>query len=75
MIDEARLLSRFQALAAIDNPSGQERSLCDALTAALAALGIPAEEDGAGAALGGNAGNLFRAAVTEKLLSAMEPGV
>jgi tripeptide aminopeptidase len=59
VIDRDRLAREFLALAAIDAPSLHEREMADALRARLEALGATVTEDGAGAALGGNAGNLL----------------
>ncbi len=59
MIARERLAREFLALAAIDAPSLHEREMADALRARLEAFGATVAEDGAGAALGGNAGNLL----------------
>jgi tripeptide aminopeptidase len=54
-----RIWQTFSALTAIDSPSHRERELCDNLKERLAALGIETYEDGAGAQIGGNCGNLY----------------
>ncbi len=59
MIREARLLGAFRELVSIDNPTLRERGVCDHLLRRYAALGIRLQEDGTGAAIGGNAGNLY----------------
>ena len=59
MIRTQRLLSRFQTLVSIDNPTLHERELSDALQHLYAELGITLHEDDAGQRIGGNAGNLY----------------
>lgn len=59
MIREERLLGAFRELVSIDNPTLRERGVCDLLLRRYAALGIRLQEDGTGAAIGGNAGNLY----------------
>ena len=59
MIREERLLGAFRELVSIDNPTLRERGVCDHLLRRYAALGIRLQEDGTGAAIGGNAGNLY----------------
>ena len=56
MIREERLLGAFRELVSIDNPTLRERGVCDHLLRRYAALGIRLQEDGTGAAIGGNAG-------------------
>lgn len=58
MVDRERLAREFLALASIDAPSLRESRMRDALRERLADLGIEAAEDGAGAVLGGDSGNL-----------------
>lgn len=58
--DERALLHEsFAALCAIRSPSGAERAVADHVTATLRDLGLTVEEDRAGEALGGTAGNLL----------------
>ena len=59
MIRTERLVQSFLELTAIDNPTLYERELSECLRRRFAALGIVLAEDGAGAAIGGNAGNLY----------------
>ena len=59
MIREERLLGAFRELVSIDNPTLRERGVCDHLLRRYAALGIRLQEDGTGAVIGGNAGNLY----------------
>jgi len=59
MVNRERMLRTFQTLVSIDSPSYGERSMGDHLKRQLAALGISPEEDGAGAAIGGNCGNIY----------------
>ena len=49
----------FAELCAIESPSRSERACADRVAAELEALGIAVEEDGAGAAIGSDAGNLL----------------
>lgn len=58
-INKDRVVNTFLSLAAIDSPSYGERLMADELTRRLQALGLEVEEDDAGAALKGNAGNLI----------------
>lgn len=58
-INRERILSRFQRLVSIDAPSYGERAMADELTRQLTTLGYDVLEDQAGAAIGGNAGNLI----------------
>jgi tripeptide aminopeptidase len=56
----------FMSLAAVPSPPGEERTVADLCAGYLAQLGLEAEEDDAGAELGGSAGNLYaRLAATE----------
>ena len=59
MIRTERLVQSFLELTAIDNPTLHERELSEHLRRRFAALGIVLDEDGAGAAIGGSAGNLY----------------
>ncbi|MDR3314598.1 MAG: M20/M25/M40 family metallo-hydrolase [Oscillospiraceae bacterium] len=54
-----RIWDTFSALVAIDSPSFAERAFCDALRRRLEALGAQCYEDRAGAAIGGDCGNLY----------------
>jgi tripeptide aminopeptidase len=54
-----RLHETFEALCRIPSPTGDERGVADFLIRELQALGLDVEEDGAGAAIGSNAGNLL----------------
>ena len=54
-----RVLDLFLDLAAIPSPPGEERTVADRVTAELRELGLEVDEDGAGAAIGSNAGNLY----------------
>lgn len=56
---QAALQEHFRALCALRSPSGDERACADHVTAVLRGLGLTVTEDGAGAALDGNAGNLL----------------
>lgn len=59
MVNRERLLDTFRTLVSIDSPSFGERDMGDYLKRRLAPLGISPEEDGAGAAIGGNCGNIY----------------
>ena len=59
MIRTQRLVSRFQTLVSIDNPTLHECALSDALQHLYADLGITLHEDDAAQKIGGNAGNLY----------------
>ncbi|MBQ8928359.1 MAG: M20/M25/M40 family metallo-hydrolase [Oscillospiraceae bacterium] len=58
-IRQDRLTSEFLALAAASRESLDERLSADLITEKLHALGFCVQEDDAGRALGGNAGNLY----------------
>jgi tripeptide aminopeptidase len=58
-VERRRLHDTFAALCRIVSPSGAERPCADAVAAQLAAVGVEVEEDGTGAILGGDCGNLF----------------
>ena len=53
------LLDLFTELCAIPSPPGEERAVADRVLAELRGLGLEAEEDGTGAAIGSSAGNLL----------------
>jgi tripeptide aminopeptidase len=57
--ERQRLHETFEALCRIPSPTGDERGVADFLIRELNALGLDAEEDDAGAAVGSNAGNLL----------------
>ncbi len=57
--ERQRLHDTFAALCRILSPSGSERACAQAVTAELRALGLKVTEDAAGAALGGDCGNLL----------------
>jgi tripeptide aminopeptidase len=57
--ERAALGELFAELCAIESPYGRERACADRVTAELRALGLAVQEDDAGAALGGEAGNLL----------------
>jgi tripeptide aminopeptidase len=57
--ERRRLHDTFAALCRIASPSGSERACADAVVAELAAVGVEVEEDDAGAAVGGDCGNLL----------------
>ena len=54
-----RALELFLELAAMSTPPGEERPVADRISAELRALGLEVDEDGAGAEVGSNAGNLY----------------
>jgi tripeptide aminopeptidase len=57
--ERRRLGERFAALCRIYSPSGSERVCAELVRAELAELGLAVEEDDAGAAFGGDCGNLL----------------
>lgn len=59
MINEKRLTGHFVSLVAVDAPSFQEREIADIVCAQLRDLGLQIAEDQAGAAIGGNCGNVY----------------
>lgn len=59
MINQERIVQELMELVQIDSAPGQERLLADALKQKLSALGLEVIEDNAGAAIGGNAGNII----------------
>jgi tripeptide aminopeptidase len=54
-----RLHDTFATLCRIASPTGHERALADWLTHELTAMGLAVREDGAGAAVGSDSGNLL----------------
>lgn len=54
-----RLHETFAALCRIESPSGHERACVDWVAAAIREIGLEVDEDGAAAAAGSDAGNLF----------------
>ena len=59
MVNENRLLNMFLELANCDSPSLQEQAVSDAIKRILKNAGIRYTEDDAGAAYGGQCGNLI----------------
>jgi tripeptide aminopeptidase len=57
--ERRRLHDTFAALCRIPSPSGSERRCADAVAAELRGLGLAVAEDDAGAAIGGDCGNLL----------------
>lgn len=57
--EHAALQEGFRSLCAIRSPSGDERACADHVTGVLQGLGLTVDEDLAGVALDGNAGNLL----------------
>jgi tripeptide aminopeptidase len=57
--ERERLGATFEALCRIESPSGRERPCTDWVAAELDGIGIGVEEDGAGATVGSDAGNLL----------------
>jgi tripeptide aminopeptidase len=57
-VERRRLNDLFAELCAIASPSHRERAVADRVTRELRALGLEVDEDDAGAATGGDAGNL-----------------
>lgn len=57
--EHAALQEHFRALCAVRSPSGDERACADHVAGVLRGLGLTVDEDLAGTALGGNAGNLL----------------
>ena len=55
----ADVLALFTELAAIPSPPGRERLVADRVVAWLAERGLAADEDGAGATIGSDTGNLY----------------
>ncbi|MBW7458689.1 hypothetical protein K0U00_32060, partial [Paenibacillus sepulcri] len=59
MIKEKRLVDEFMELVRIDSETGNERQICDVLTAKFKALGLSVEEDDTAQKTGHGAGNLI----------------
>jgi tripeptide aminopeptidase len=57
--ERRRLHDLFADLCRIESPSGRERACADRVAAELRGMGLDVAEDGAGTALGGDAGNLL----------------
>ena len=57
--ERRRLHDTFAALCRIESPSRSERGCADAVAAELRAVGLEVSEDAAGAAIGGDCGNLL----------------
>jgi tripeptide aminopeptidase len=57
--ERAQLHDTFAALCRIESPTGHERQCADRVTETLRALGLTVEEDGTGAVLGSDTGNLL----------------
>lgn len=58
-LERKRVNELFAQLCAISSPSRRERAIADRVISELGELGLEAVEDGAGAALGGDAGNVL----------------
>jgi len=59
MIQEQRLIEHFMSLVRIDSESGNEREICDVLTAEFRNLGLDVVEDNTASETGHGAGNLI----------------
>lgn len=59
MVNRERMIQEFCELVQIDSAPRAERGIADALKQKMAALGMEVMEDNAGAAIGGNAGNVI----------------
>ena len=57
--ERRHLHETFAAICRIESPSGRERACADAVTEILTGLGLEVAQDGAGGAVGGDAGNLL----------------
>jgi tripeptide aminopeptidase len=55
----SEVVDLFTELAAISSPPGEERPVADAVARYLRDLGLTVDEDGAGATVGSNIGNLY----------------
>jgi tripeptide aminopeptidase len=55
----SEVVDLFTELAAISSPPGEERPVADAVVRYLRDLGLTVDEDGAGATVGSNIGNLY----------------
>jgi tripeptide aminopeptidase len=58
MVNRERLVNEFLELVRIDSLSYKEREMAGTLKAKLEGMGLSVEEDGTGAVIGGNAGNI-----------------
>ena len=58
MVNKNRILNNVTSMVALDSPSYDERLVCNYIKDYLQTLGIEAQEDGAGAKIGGTTGNL-----------------
>ena len=59
METQSPVLSLFLELAAIPSPPGEERAVADAVLRYLSDLGLAADEDGCGPAIGSTMGNVY----------------
>src|SRR5438874_2789120 len=59
MSGQGEALSLFLELAGIPSPSGEERAVADAVLRYLGDLGLEADEDGCGPAIGSSMGNIY----------------
>src|SRR5258706_16366132 len=59
MSEQNEALSLFLELAALPSPPGEERAVADVVLRYLRALGLEADEDGAGAEIDSTAGNVY----------------
>ena len=59
MIDANQIAAEFCELVRIDSLSGEEAAVAEVLVAKLQALGLTVERDNAGAAIGGQCGNII----------------
>lgn len=57
--ERERLHATFESLCRIASPTGNERAVADRITRELTAIGLAVQEDGSGAAIGSDAGNLL----------------
>ncbi|MDX6455027.1 MAG: hypothetical protein QOD48_1134, partial [Gaiellaceae bacterium] len=59
MSGQGEALSLFLELAGIPSPSGEERAVADVVLRYLGGLGLEADEDGSGPAIGSSMGNIY----------------
>ncbi|NLM46884.1 MAG: M20/M25/M40 family metallo-hydrolase [Firmicutes bacterium] len=59
MVNKERLLQTFLEIVRVNSQTKKERAMADYLKAKLQELGLAVTEDGAGEAIGGNAGNVI----------------
>jgi tripeptide aminopeptidase len=59
MSSQGEALSLFLELAGIASPSGEERAVADVVLRYLGGLGLDADEDGSGPAIGSSMGNIY----------------